>query len=494
MNVLVTCGTGAIGPSVVNALLERGHTVRLLSRHAEHDSRTWPGSINTVEGDVIDPPSLEGTADGADVVVHLAGIIEEAPPDATFQRVNVEGTRNIVREAERAGVPKIVCVSSLGSMRGQSPHHRSKRDAEAIVRAFSGAWIILRPGAVYGPGDEHISSLLKMVRTLPAVPLIGDGGQLFQPIWHEDAAEAIAQAVERDDLDGGEYDIAGDDITSQRDLLARLQRLTNRATVALPVPELLAQVGLKAAALAGVDVGFSESQLQMLIEGNVLPADADNALTRVFDVTPMPLEKGLRLLADNQPELLPDRGIGPLTRKRYWTDIRGTTLDADRLLDHVRARFRVLAPEIMSTSAEPGTPTCIEEGATLTLSIPLRGHVQLRVAEVDDRRFTLLTVAGHPLAGAVRVQTEPIGDAIRFEVQTYERPASIPDLVLMRTLGGSLQDRAWTHLIQNVVRDTGGRADEVQRSSESLAGSEAAVVQRWAEELVVLRKQREVDL
>jgi len=494
MNVLVSGGTGAIGPTVVSALIARGHTVRLFSRHAEHDSRAWPRNVNPLEGDVTDPSSLDGAADGCDAVVHLVGIIEEAPPDATFQRVNVEGTRNIVREAERAGVPRFVYVSSLGSVRGQSPYHRSKRDAEEIVRGFARAWVIVRPGAVYGPGDEHISSLLKMVRTLPAIPLIGDGSQLFQPIWHEDAAEAIAQAVEREDLVGGEYDIAGDDMTSQRDLLARLQRLTNRATIGLPIPELLAQVGLKAAELVGVDVGFSEIQLQMLIEGNVLPADANNALTRVFDITPMPLESGLRLLADIQPEQLPERGVGPLTRKRYWTDIRGTGLDAERLLDHVRARFGLLAPEIMSARAEPATPTSIDEGATLTLSIPLRGHVQVRVAEVDDRRFTLLTVGGHPLAGAVRMQTEPIVDAVRFEIQTYERAGSVADLVLMRTLGGSLQDRAWTQLIENVVIDTGGRAAPVQHTTEPLAASEAAVVQRWAEELVVLRKQREVDL
>ena len=449
--------------------------------------------MDALEGDVTDPASISGAADGCEAIVHLVGTVEETPPDVTFQRVNVDGTRNVVREAERAGVQKIVYVSSLGSTRGQSPYHRSKRAAEDIVRGFSGRWTIVRPGAVYGPGDENISALLKMVRTVPAIPIIGDGAHLFQPIWHEDAAAAIAQAVERTDLDGGEYDIAGDDVTSQRELLSRIQRLTNRVTLGLPVPELLAQVGLRAAEMVGVDVGFNQSQLQMLIEGNVLPADADNALTRVFDITPMPLENGLRLLADVQPELLPDRGIGPLTRKRYWTDIRDTGLDAERLLDHVRARFSLLAPEIMSPAAELGAPASIEEGVTLTLSIPLRGHLQVRVAEVDDRRFTLLTLGGHALAGAVRIQTEPVGDGVRFEVQTYERAASIPDLVLMRTLGGSLQDRAWAHLIENVVRDTGGNAGDVQQASESLAASEAAVVQRWAEELVVLRKQREID-
>jgi len=111
MNVLVSGGTGAIGPTVVSALIARGHTVRLFSRHAEHDSRAWPRNVNPLEGNVTDPSSLDGAADGCDAVVHLVGIIEEAPPDATFQRVNVEGTRNIVREAERAGVPRFVYVS-----------------------------------------------------------------------------------------------------------------------------------------------------------------------------------------------------------------------------------------------------------------------------------------------------------------------------------------------------------------------------------------------
>lgn len=491
MLILVTGGTGVIGASSVDALLRRGHQVRLFSRHADRDARAWRDGVSPFTGDVADAATITGAADGCDAVVHLVGIIEETPPDITFQRVNIEGTRNVVREAERAGVRRVVYLSSLGCQEGASPYHQSKIAAEEIVRGFDGEWVILRPGAVYGPGDEHFSVLLKMVRTLPAVPIIGDGNQPVQPIWHEDTADAIALAVERDDLNRGEYDLAGEEVTSPRDVVDRLKRITNRMTIDLPVPEFLAQAGIKLAGFAGVDLGLSESQLQMLREGSVLPPGENNALTRVFGITPTSLETGLRLLADVQPEQMPNDGVGPLNRKRYWADIVDARHDARALLDHVRFNFASVAPGVMSAGAEPGTPSIVEEGATLTLDLPLRGHVQVRVAEVEDTRFTLMTLDGHPLAGAVRIQTESLGDAVRFEVQVYDRAASIPDMILMRTLGGVVQDRAWMQLVENTVSASGGRASDIRHTSETLSESEADVVQRWAEELVLLRKQHE---
>jgi NADH dehydrogenase len=494
VEVLVTGGTGVIGTSAITTLVRRGRTVRLLSRHAERDARAWPRGVAAVTGDVTDPATLAGVADGCDAVVHLVGIIDEQPPATSFQRVNVDGTENIVREAARAGVRKFVYVSSLGSEAGRSPYHESKRAAERIVRGFAGEWAILRPGPVYGPGDEHVSVLMKLVRTLPVVPVIGDGNQPIQPLWHGDLAEAIAMTVERDDLSGATYDMAGDEVTSQRDLIDRLRRLTNRDGVEIPVLGVFAELGIKVASMAGVDIGFSESQLQMLLEATVLPSET-NAIVSVFGISPTPLDEGLRRLADIQPEQLPDDGIGPLERKRYWVDIVGSGYDAERLLDRVRGDFAALAPSIMSANAEPGSATSIEEGATLTLDLPLRGHVQVRVADVDDQRFTLITLDGHPLAGAVRIQTEPLAhDALRFEIQVYDRAGSIPDLVLMRTLGGAAQDRAWVQLIENVVAMSGGRAEEIRHSAEMLAESEAAVVQRWAEELVLMRKQHDAGM
>src|SRR5690606_11950755 len=152
MKVLVTGGTGVIGNGLLPALLGAGHQVRLLTRHAEADAREWPEGVEAREADVADPGSLHGAADGCDAVVHVTGIVKEAPPDVTFARVNVEGTRNVIAEAERAGVPRFVFVSSLGADRGRSDYHRSKRLAEDRGRACRSTGLVVRPGCVYGPG------------------------------------------------------------------------------------------------------------------------------------------------------------------------------------------------------------------------------------------------------------------------------------------------------------------------------------------------------
>src|ERR1051325_1991643 len=109
MKILVTGGTGVIGRGVIPALLKSGNEVRLLSRHAEADAKEWPRDrIQPFEADVTDPASLRGAAEGCDVVVHITGIVEEAPPEITFERVNVQGTRNILNAAAEGGVRRFV--------------------------------------------------------------------------------------------------------------------------------------------------------------------------------------------------------------------------------------------------------------------------------------------------------------------------------------------------------------------------------------------------
>ena len=179
MKVLVTGGTGVVGQATVAALVARGHQVRLLSRHARRDVEEWPSGVEPHEGSVTDPDSVRGSADGCDVVLHLVAIVKEAPPEATYQKVNVEGTRVMVAEAERAGVPRFVYVSSLGADRGASDYHKSKLAGEEAARAFRSGALVLRPGNVYGPGDEVVSLMLTMVRTMPAVPVVGGGDQEF---------------------------------------------------------------------------------------------------------------------------------------------------------------------------------------------------------------------------------------------------------------------------------------------------------------------------
>ena len=136
MRILVTGGSGVVGVGTVTELVHRGHEVRLLARHARDDARQWPNSVTPLEGDVTDPASIGGAADECDAVLHIVGIVEEAPPAVTFERVNVGGTRNMLAEAQRAGVRRFVYVSSLGAPEGKSAYHRSKREAERLVSEF----------------------------------------------------------------------------------------------------------------------------------------------------------------------------------------------------------------------------------------------------------------------------------------------------------------------------------------------------------------------
>ncbi len=492
MKILVTGGTGLIGSAAVRALHCHGHTVRVLARHAGRGESRWPPGVDGWAGDVSNEESIRGVADGCDVVLHIAGIATERPPARTFQSVNVDGTRYVVLEAERAGVRRVVYVSSLGAERGSSAYHRSKCAAEDVVRAFSRESVVLRPSAVYGPGDENLSVLLRMIRTLPMIPTIGDGEQPFQPIWHEDLAEALAQAIARADVAGQVLEIAGPERTSQNDLTARLRAITGRSPVQAPLPELFAEWGIRALDAIGVDVGFSEDQLAMLREGNFIEAGRPNALVDVFAIAPTMLDAGLQRLANEQPSQLPADGVGVLTRKRHWVDIRGGSYDADALFGQLTTRLPELMPRLVTMRGEvPGAP--LIEGATLTVEIPLRGSVQVRVAEVDAgaRQITLLTVAGHPIAGTVRFIVTPHADAhadahahaVRFEISVHDRAARAIDELMLRAVGDWLQRGVWVGLAENVATFAGGAASVVQSTAEELSDRELAVVSAWAKGL-----------
>ena len=494
MRILVTGGTGVVGRSTVTALIQRGHVVHLLSRRARRDAQQWPQGVHPFAGNVADAGTIAPAIDGCEVVLHLTAVVDEVGNN-TFERVNVEGTRNVLREAERAGVKRFVYVSSLGADSGQSPYHQSKRKAEAIVRTFNGEWIVVRPGNVFGPGDDQISLLLRMIRTLPTLPVIGNGNQEFQPIWHEDLAEVLSRAVERDDLHGKELDVAGGELTSQNDLIERLSKITGRSVPRIPIPELIANVGMRLASAVGIGVAFNDSQLKMLTEGNQIDPGRENALFTQFAMTPTPLDLALRRLADDQQEQLPDDdGVGPLRRKRFWADITGTPLGPEELLTRVRRRFGDLMASVIETHAEPGAATTIEEDATITLALPLRGHVQVRVAEVEPRVFTLVTLAGHPLAGAVRFLSETRGPNLRFEIQVFDRAANVVDLVLIRTLGERLQDASWREMVENVAKDSGGTATSVRQETETLDEDQADRIEGWLRDLVMERKREEAGI
>ena len=488
MKVLVTGGSGVVGVATVNALLRQGHEVRLLSRNAHQAIEQWSKGVEAFVGDISDAGTIRGAAGGCQAVLHVAGIVADEGPDRTLQQININGTRNIVGEAQSSGVRRFVYISSLGADRGESDYHKSKFQAEQLVREFTGSYTIVRLGNVYGPGDAALSQLLKLVRTLPAVPVIDNGDQKFQPIWHEDAAEALA-TLATSETGPPAVALAGRETTTMNEVLDRFSEITGLKPPRVPLPSFLANLGVQAAEALGLPMPVSTATLQMLAEENVLGVGEVNALDSL-GIQGTPLSVGLPRLADVQPEMTPSEGVGALKHRRFYVDIVQANTTAAELFERFRTNFNDFVP--IEAAAEPGAPHVINEGTTLTLNLPLRGNIQVRAEKVAGGEITLATLEGHPLAGFVHFRFKPEDSRIRFEIDVYDRAANLIDQIGMMIGGNIAQRAAWIQTAERVVEASGGVApDGVRHSTESLEPAQAEHIEKFAHDVITRRKRRQ---
>lgn len=162
LTIAVTGATGFLGEHVLSCLQEAGHAARALTRRPQpnhkQDALTW------VTGDLNTPTALDALMDGADVVIHAAGAIK-ALTRADFFHVNRDGTKAVADAAKRNGVQKFVLVSSLAARAPKlSPYAASKRAGELVLDEYADQLetVILRPPAIYGPGDQETARLFQM--------------------------------------------------------------------------------------------------------------------------------------------------------------------------------------------------------------------------------------------------------------------------------------------------------------------------------------------
>ena len=181
----VTGGTGFVGGHLLAAARAAGYEVRALTRgwRPPQDGMTW------VEGALDNPDSLAALAAGADAIVHVAGLINAADR-AGFEAVNVAGTAAMIDAARHAGVRRFVHISSLAAREPDlSDYGWSKARAERLVAASALDWTIVRPPALYGPGDRETFELFRMARRgLVALP--PKGGR-FSLLHVEDLSRLI---------------------------------------------------------------------------------------------------------------------------------------------------------------------------------------------------------------------------------------------------------------------------------------------------------------
>ena len=292
MTVLVTGGTGFVGPHVVHALRAREVPVRALVRDRARGSRLTAWDVELAVGDVTDPASLRAACAGADAVVHLVAIIKGRPED--FERVMAEGTRNVVSAAKEAGVRRIVLASALGldeRSKDAVPYFAAKWEMEKAVRESGLEHVIFRPSFVFGRDGGVLPIFVRLARFAPVTPIIGPGTQRLQPIWIEDLAEYYALALSEQAATNRTFELGGPDAVSWNEFWERLKRVlgVRRPSVHIPFAAMRVQATLTER-LPGAPV--TRDQLTMLELGDNVVSDASALET--FEVARVPLDEQLR--------------------------------------------------------------------------------------------------------------------------------------------------------------------------------------------------------
>jgi uncharacterized protein YbjT (DUF2867 family) len=289
MTVLVTGGTGFIGSHVVHALRARDLPVRALVRDRARASRLAAWGAELVEGDVADAGSLAAACDGVDTVVHLVSIL--TGKRAQFERVMVQGTRDLVAAAKEAGVRRFVLTSALGldeRSRDAVPYFAAKWEMEAAVRESGLEHVIFRPSFVFGKDGGALQAFKRLARLAPVTPIVGDGTRRMQPIWVEDVAEFFARSL---DTGSGVVELGGPDAVTWNDFWARLKRVMGKRRPSVHVP-----VGLMRVQAAVMErfpnPPLTRDQLTMLELGDNVVTDP--APAAAFGVDLVPLDEQLR--------------------------------------------------------------------------------------------------------------------------------------------------------------------------------------------------------
>ncbi len=285
--VVVTGASGFVGTRLCTRLVQDGWKVRALVRNTSKAAqRLGHLKIEMRVGDVRDADTVRAAMRGAGSVVHLAAIALEKPGQS-YASVNTEATRIMLDSAKAESVERFVHMSQNGSD-SSSPYSflRSKGIAQDLVTESSSRWTVLRPSVIFGPEDEFVNVLARLVRLSPMVfPLPGGGVALFQPIAVGDVVRAIVKVLDDDSTVHHSYSLGGPMPLSLRQMTERILIAMNasRILVGVPVAVLKPLIGLGERLLPNPPV--TTALLDLLKVDNVIDR---NDLADQLGISPTP--------------------------------------------------------------------------------------------------------------------------------------------------------------------------------------------------------------
>lgn len=254
MHVALTGASGYTGGRLLAALRERGDEVAVLARAASVSDALRARASRVVEGDLRDAAAVDRLVAGSDAVLHVAAVYRTAGhPDSYYREVNVLGTERLLEAAARHGVRRFVHTSTVG-VHGHVAHppaderspiapgdvyQATKAEAEALAldyhRRRGVPVAVVRPGAIYGPGETR---LLKLFRAIARgrYAIVGSGRTYYHPVFIDDLVAGFLLALEREAAVGEAFLICGPSYVTQRELGALVAKHTGGRVLPFRIP------------------------------------------------------------------------------------------------------------------------------------------------------------------------------------------------------------------------------------------------------------------
>lgn len=285
--IVISGATGFVGGHLIKQLVSSGNDIACLARSEAASRLLVSKGCRVIRGDIVQPETLQGILHQDDFVIHLVGIIEERG-SATFEAVHVQGTRNLVAEAKRAGARHFFYQSALGADRESwSGYMRTKAEAEEIVKQSGIPSTIFRPSLIIGPWDGFTKKLADMIKLSPVIPLPGEGRGKFQPVYIGDWVRCIVKVIGEPGSFRGTYDIVGPEHLTYREIVERLSSALGyrKPVFSIPMGFMKLSASIMERFLPSPPV--TSDQLRLLEQDNIGERDA---IERYFGFRPIGLD------------------------------------------------------------------------------------------------------------------------------------------------------------------------------------------------------------
>ena len=287
---LIAGATGYVGGLLADALAERGDDVRCMARTPEKARERFGDRCEVVEGDVLDPDTLDAALEGIELAYYLVHSMGRGGDDDFAER-DKRGARNFAEAAERQGVKRLVYLGGLGE--GKSEHLRSRQETAEQLGSTGIPLTYFRAAIVIGSGSESLRTIAYLVKRLPAMITPSWTETRTQPIAAADVVSFLAAAPRVPESAGREIQIGGPDVTTYGELLdlaAEAQGMRRRPRLGVPIlsPTLSSHwIGL----ITPVDAGVARPLVEGLSTETVVEDDSGMAL---FDVERTPLREAMK--------------------------------------------------------------------------------------------------------------------------------------------------------------------------------------------------------